>query len=109
MRDVALATSGSGKQHFHFRGRRYGHVLDPRLGYPAGDFLSLSLLAPEATDADALATGLFVGNQETIARYAAAHPEHGIVAIGPGEREGSTRTEVWNVGEDVWQAEEHVG
>jgi thiamine biosynthesis lipoprotein len=56
----ALGTSGSGKQFFHHQGRRLGHVIDPRTGWPSGDMLSLTVLAPSAMDADALATGLFV-------------------------------------------------
>lgn len=56
----ALGTSGSGKQFFHHQGRRMGHVIDPRTGWPSGDMLSLTVLAPSAMDADALATGLFV-------------------------------------------------
>ena len=34
LKDQALATSGSGKQFFHHQGRRYGHVIDPRTGWP---------------------------------------------------------------------------
>ncbi len=60
LRNSALSTSGSGKQFFHHRGRRYGHVIDPRTGYPAGDLLSLTVLMPGAADADACSTGLFV-------------------------------------------------
>jgi thiamine biosynthesis lipoprotein len=60
LRDRALATSGSGKQFFHHRGQRYGHVIDPRTGRPAGDLLSLTVLMDSAADADACATGLFV-------------------------------------------------
>ncbi|TWU27040.1 Thiamine biosynthesis lipoprotein ApbE precursor [Novipirellula galeiformis] len=66
LRDQALATSGSGKQFFHHQGRRYGHVIDPRTGYPAGDLLSLTLLMDHAADADALATGLFVSGSEAV-------------------------------------------
>ena len=60
LKDTALATSGSGKQFFHHRGKRYGHVIDPRTGYPAGDLLSLTVVMESAADADACATGLFV-------------------------------------------------
>jgi thiamine biosynthesis lipoprotein len=67
LRDMALATSGSGKQFFHHRGRRYGHVIDPRTGYPAGDLLSLTVLMESAADADACATGLFVAGSEAMA------------------------------------------
>lgn len=60
LHNAALATSGSGKQFFHHRGKRYGHVIDPRTGYPSGDLLALTVIAARAVDADALATGLFV-------------------------------------------------
>lgn len=111
LRDMSLATSGSGKRHFHYRGRRYGHVIDPRSGYPAGDFLSLSVVVPQATDADALATGYFVGGRSMIGRRTAepSSPEAtgpGIIAVAAGEREGSVQVEVWDVPEGVWQEEE---
>ncbi|QDT04072.1 Thiamine biosynthesis lipoprotein ApbE precursor [Rubripirellula lacrimiformis] len=66
LRNMALATSGSGKQFFHHQGRRYGHVIDPRTGYPAGDLLALTVLMPSATDADAAATGMFVAGSPWI-------------------------------------------
>lgn len=66
LKDMALATSGSGKQFFHHKGRRYGHVIDPRTGQPAGDLQSISVLMPSATDADAAATGLFVMGRSQI-------------------------------------------
>ncbi len=58
--DAALATSGSGKQFFHHRGQRVGHVLDPRTGRPAGNMLSITVITRSAVDADALATACFV-------------------------------------------------
>lgn len=58
--NAALATSGSGKQFFHHRGQRMGHVLDPRLGRPSGDMLSITVITGSAMDADALATACFV-------------------------------------------------
>ncbi len=64
LRNRSLGTSGSGKQFFHFKGKRYGHVIDPRTGEPAGDLLSLTILAESATVADALATGLFVMGEQ---------------------------------------------
>ncbi|NNE00799.1 MAG: FAD:protein FMN transferase [Pirellulaceae bacterium] len=68
LRDAALATSGSGKQFFHHQGRRYGHVIDPRTGYPAGDLLSLTVVTDSAADADACATGFFVAGSDAITR-----------------------------------------
>ena len=66
LNNQALSTSGSGKQFFHHRGRRYGHVIDPRTGYPAGDLLSLTAVAANATDAEACSTGYFVCGTQAI-------------------------------------------
>jgi thiamine biosynthesis lipoprotein len=58
--DRALGTSGSGTQFFVDRGRKLGHILDPRSGRPASGVLSATVLAPDAATADALATALYV-------------------------------------------------
>ncbi|WP_413431062.1 FAD:protein FMN transferase [Crateriforma spongiae] len=58
--DAALGTSGSGQQFFHHRGVRYGHVIDPRTGYPGSDLSSLTVICDTAIKADAIGTALFV-------------------------------------------------
>jgi thiamine biosynthesis lipoprotein len=35
LRDAALGTSGAGEQNFEAAGRRYGHIIDPRTGWPS--------------------------------------------------------------------------
>ena len=66
LRNQSLATSGSGKQFFHHQGKRFGHVIDPRTGYHAGDLLSLTVLNESAAAADACATGFFVAGTDAI-------------------------------------------
>jgi FAD:protein FMN transferase len=58
--DQALGTSGSGTQFFIHRGRKLGHILDPRTGHPAEGVISATVLAPTAAEADALATAAYV-------------------------------------------------
>jgi len=58
--DRAMATSGSNIQFFRHEGRRYGHILDPRTGWPVEGMLSVTVLAPSAALADALSTAFFV-------------------------------------------------
>jgi thiamine biosynthesis lipoprotein len=41
-------------------GKRVHHIIDPRTGYPAGKSQSVTVVAPNAATADALATALFV-------------------------------------------------
>jgi thiamine biosynthesis lipoprotein len=70
----ALATSAAGEQHFEAEGRRYGHVLDPRSGWPAVGVLSASVLAPGAAMADALSTAFLVAGPELAETVCASRP-----------------------------------
>ncbi len=76
--DRAVATSGSYLRHFVLDGRRYGHIIDPRTGYPAEtECLAVSIIAPSCTLAGILSTSAFIlgpkGGYELINRiYGAA-------------------------------------
>jgi thiamine biosynthesis lipoprotein len=108
LRDAALGTSGAGEQFFEAEGRRFGHVLDPRTGWPAQRTLSVSVVADDAASADALATAFFVGGAELARSYCEGHPrtlalltpegttdelqvfgQHDGVRIEPGGRSGA--------------------
>ena len=41
-------------------GQRYAHIIDPRTGMPTSGILSVTVFAPSAELADALATSVFV-------------------------------------------------
>ena len=60
LRDGALATSAATFQHLEHQGRKLGHILDPRSGWPAEGMASATVLAPTAAEADALATAFFI-------------------------------------------------
>ncbi|WP_185984802.1 FAD:protein FMN transferase [Aureimonas mangrovi] len=61
----ALATSGDAVNSYTLAGRRYGHLIDPATARPvANDVASVSVIAPDATRADALATALLVMGPE---------------------------------------------
>ncbi len=88
LRERAISTSAPTEQFFERGGRRYGHILDPRSGLPVqSNLLSVSVLADEATVADALSTAFFVLGEEGIRRYVQRYP--GVqVAILRQEDEG---------------------
>ncbi|MBN2022218.1 MAG: FAD:protein FMN transferase [Pirellulales bacterium] len=81
--DRALGTSGSARQGFRHQGRRLGHVLDPRSGWPAEGLLSATVLAPTAAEADALATALFVLGPERAMQFADRHPDLAVLLVVP--------------------------
>jgi thiamine biosynthesis lipoprotein len=79
LRDAAMGTSGAGEQFLLADGRRYGHVLDPRTGWPATGVLSATVMTPDAAAADALATAFLVGGPALAARYCEDHGD--VLAI----------------------------
>ena len=60
LRSGAVATSGDYQRFFIREGKRYHHILDPDTGMPVEGLQSVTILAPEAWYADALATAVFV-------------------------------------------------
>lgn len=61
----AMATSGDARRFILARGRRYGHILDPRTGWPVVDAPhSVTVQAPTCLEAGMLATfGILQGHQ----------------------------------------------
>jgi len=74
LRHGALGTSGNGLQHVVHDGRRYGHVIDPRTGWPADGVVSASVVAPDAATADALSTAVLIGGRALAEAWCARHP-----------------------------------
>lgn len=53
----ALATSGDTRRYFEHRGQRYGHILNPKTGWPVvGAPRSVTVAAPTCTEAGMLST-----------------------------------------------------
>jgi len=57
--NMSVATSGNYERYFSEEARA-SHIIDPATGYAAGELLSVTVVAETATDADALATAVFV-------------------------------------------------
>jgi thiamine biosynthesis lipoprotein len=61
----AVVTSGNYEKYVTFNNIRYSHIIDPRSGYPATGIISVTVFAPQAELADALATSVFVMGVQT--------------------------------------------
>lgn len=91
LRNGALGTSGAGEQSVEIDGRRYGHVLDPRTGWPASGVRSASVVTRHGATADALATAFLVGGADLARAYCAAHPDTlALITV-----EGASRPELF--------------
>lgn len=75
LQDQGLSTSGSNVQYFRLGGRRFGHILDPRTGWPVEQMASVTVLAPSAALAEALSTAFFVVGVEKAREYCHNHPD----------------------------------
>src|SRR5262249_24592677 len=75
LNDRGMSTSGSTVQYFRHRGHRYGHIIDPRTGWPVESMLPATVVAPTATEAEALSTAFFVIGVEKAREYCHNHPQ----------------------------------
>ena len=71
-----MATSGNYRNFYIKDGKKYGHTIDPRTGYPTEqNILSATIIAPDCMTADAYATAFMVLGVEAACRMAESIPE----------------------------------
>ena len=87
LRDAAIATSGAGEQFVVVDGQRYGHVLDPRTGWPASGVVSATVVTRDAALADALSTAILVEGPALAEQYCERHPDTLVLMTLDGDPE----------------------
>jgi thiamine biosynthesis lipoprotein len=85
LRNRALGISAATHQHLVHEGRRLGHVLDPRSGWPAEGVAVAAVTAPTAAEADALATAFYILGIDSTRRIIDDRPELGGVLMSDRE------------------------
>lgn len=58
--DMAVVTSGDYERYVTIKGKRYGHIINPKTGWPVQGLKSATIICRDAELADALATTVFV-------------------------------------------------
>lgn len=79
--DQGFGTSAATFQYFEYKGKKYGHVLDPRTGWPTEGVASASVIAPNAAEADAISTAFFVLGPEPATQYCRPRPELSAIML----------------------------
>jgi thiamine biosynthesis lipoprotein len=71
-----VVTSGNYRKFYVKDGKKYAHTIDPRTGYPVShNLLSATIVAPDATMADAYATYCMVIGLEEAVAFIESAPE----------------------------------
>lgn len=60
LKNKAISTSGNLEKFFWADGKIWGHIIDPRTGYPATGTLSVSVIAPRSVDSEAWAKPYYI-------------------------------------------------
>ncbi|KAF2956756.1 FAD:protein FMN transferase [Marinitoga sp. 38H-ov] len=60
LKEGAIVTSGNYERFFVKDGVKYHHLLDPKTGYPANYFKSVTIISDNAMKADAMSTAIFI-------------------------------------------------
>jgi thiamine biosynthesis lipoprotein len=91
LRDQALSVSAIWGRWFQTDQTSYGHVLDPRTGWPVQGAVMSALVLPSATESDALSTALLTlgeaglvllsRNQPQIPALVVCHGAAGVVSV----------------------------
>lgn len=85
LRRRAMATSAATFQHFEHDGKTLGHIIDPRTGRPAEGLAQVSVFAPTAERADALATAFFTLGLEAAADFCHTHRKVAALILPAGD------------------------
>ncbi|MEZ0485002.1 FAD:protein FMN transferase [Fibrella aquatica] len=83
---LAVATSGDYEKYVLIGGKRYSHTIDPRTGYPVTGLKSVTILAPNAELADALATPVMVMGRTVGLHLIDQMPQVGCILIDDHDR-----------------------
>jgi thiamine biosynthesis lipoprotein len=83
LRDNALSVSAVWGKCFEADGKKFGHVLDPRTGWPVNNAVQAAVVLPAATETDALSTALLVMGLEGHEAMSGLRPEMRTLVVVP--------------------------
>jgi len=105
LRNRALGTSGTARQGFFHQGKRYGHIIHPKTGWPTSHFLSTTVISKSAELSDALATAFFVMPIEEVETFCRDNVDVSAVLVSetPGKTKGQVQLDWFNLDDSDWK------
>jgi len=85
LKDESLSVSAVWGKYFEIDGKRYGHVIDPRTGWPAENVLLGAVVLESAEGTDALSTAVLLASQEDLEKLAEKLPAMRHLQIREGQ------------------------
>ena len=79
LKDYALSTSGDYEKFFMIDNKRHPHIINPKTGFPALDFASVTVFADNASFADAMATAVAIMGPDQGIKFLDSLGIHGII------------------------------
>jgi FAD:protein FMN transferase len=86
LRDNALSISAVWGRSFETDGKKFGHVIDPRTGWPVNNAVQAAVVLPSATETDALSTALLVMGLEGHEAISRLRPAMRTMVVAPAEQ-----------------------
>lgn len=77
----SLSTSSSSENFLELEGKKYGHIVDPKTGWPVGGVVSTTVIGPRGLETDALATAFFVMGEAKVRAFCEAHREFRAILV----------------------------
>jgi thiamine biosynthesis lipoprotein len=103
LRDNAISTSGVSEQSVQIDGHRYSHLFDPWTGEPVEGVCQVSVVAPTATESDALTKAAFILPRDTVTQLFRKHAgTHALKIEGACDAADTMWTTPWSSSVFVW-------
>jgi len=90
--EEGVATSGNYQRFITIKGKKYNHIFNPQTGYDSEGLSSVTIINPNATDADALSTVVTVMGIERGLALVESMPETEAILISAGPEFKITKT-----------------
>jgi len=87
LRDNALSVSAVWGKSFEADGKKFGHVIDPRTGWPVNNAVQAAVVLSSATETDALSTALLVVGLEGHEAISRLRPDMRTLVVAPAEQD----------------------